>query len=119
MAMNQIQFQKGVSLNDFLSRFGREDQCAQGLVSHRWPDGFRCPSCGAAGHEVVSHGARKLFQCRGCRHQTSLTAGTLMDSTKLPLRTWFLVILPLSQAKTWLYALVLMRQLGTSHSTAC
>jgi ribosomal protein L37AE/L43A len=118
MAMNQIQFQKGVSLTDFLSRYGSEDQCAHALVSHRWPDGFRCPSCGAADHYVVSHGARKLFQCRCCRHQTSLTAGTLMDSTKLPLRTWFLAIFLLSQAKTGLSALALMRQLGTSYRTA-
>ncbi|RZS58430.1 transposase-like zinc ribbon protein [Sphaerotilus mobilis] len=118
MAMNQIQFQKSVSLTDFLLRYGSKDQCAQALVSNRWPDGFRCPSCGAAEHYVVSHGARKLFQCRGCRHQPSLTAGPLMDSTKLPLRTWFLAIFLLSQAKTGLSALALMRQLGTSYHTA-
>ena len=41
-----------------------------------------------------------------------------MDSTKLPLRTWLLAILPISQAKTGLSALALMRQLGTSYRTA-
>lgn len=61
---------------------------------------------------------RKLFQCQSCRHQTSLTAGTLMDSTKLPLRTWFLAIFLISQDKTGLSSLALMRQLGTSYRTA-
>ena len=48
----------------------------------------------------------------------SLTAGTLMDGTKLPLTTWFLAIYLLSQAKTGLSALALMRQLGISYRTA-
>ena len=118
MPMNQVQFQHGMSLPDFLSSYGTEAQCAAALAAHRWPDGFRCPRCEAPAHYVVGHGARKLFQCRACRHQTSLTAGTLMDSTKLPLRTWFLAIYLISQAKTGLSALALKRHLGTSYRTA-
>jgi hypothetical protein len=69
-------------------------------------------------HYIVGHGARKLFQCNGCRHQTSLTAGSLMEHTKLPLTTWFLAIYLISQAKTGLSALALKRQLGVSYPTA-
>lgn len=111
MPMNQIQFQRGVSESE---RKGTETQCAAALVALRWPQGFRCPRCASAKHYVVDHGTRKLFQCRGCRHQTSLTAGTLMDSAKLQLRTWFLTIFLISQAKTWLLALALNGQLGKS-----
>ena len=42
-----------------------------------------------------------LFQCHTCRRQTSLTAGTLIGSTKLPLTKWFLAIYLVSQGKTW------------------
>lgn len=59
-----------------------------------------------------------LVQCRGCRHQSSLIAGTVMQGTKLPLTVWFLVIYLLSQAKTGLSALALSRQLGVSYPTA-
>ena len=118
MAMNQVQFQRGVCMPEFFERYGTEDQCAAALVAMRWPGGFQCPRCSSGAHYVVSHGRRKLFQCRGCRHQTSLTAGTMMDSTKLPLRTWFLAIFLISQAKTGLSALALKRQLGTSYRTA-
>ena len=118
MPINRIQFQPGVSMPEFFSRYGSEDQCAAALKALRWPQGFRCPRCDCPEHYVVGHGGRSLFQCRGCRHQTSLTAGTLMDSSKLPLRTWFLAIFLISQDKTGLSSLALKRHLGTSYRTA-
>lgn len=87
MAMNRIQFQPGMSLPEFFERYGSEQQCQTALMTLRWPVGFRCPRCACAARYVVGHGARRLFQCRACRHQTSLPDGTLMDSTKLPLST--------------------------------
>lgn len=118
MPMKRVQFQPGVSMAEFFSRYGTEAQCAEAVKAMRWPPGFRCPRCSSAEHYVVGYGARKLFQCQACRHQTSLTAGTVMDSTKLPLTTWFLAIFLLSQDKTGLSALALMRHLGTSYRTA-
>jgi hypothetical protein len=118
MPMNRVQFQPGMSMVEFFDRYGSEAQCAEALSTQRWPDGFRCPRCSGTDHYVVGHGTRKLYQCRACRHQTSLTAGTLMDSTKLPLRTWFLALYLIGQAKTGLSALALMRHLGTSYRTA-
>jgi len=118
MPINRIQFQPGVSMPAFFARYGSEAQCAAALQALRWPGGFRCPRCNAAEHYVVDHGSRTLFQCRACRHQASLTAGTVMDSTKLPLRTWFLAIYLISQDKTGLSSLALMRHLGTSYRTA-
>ena len=118
MTFNRIQFQRGMSIPEFLGCFGTEPQCAAAVTAARWPDGFRCPRCGAAEHYIVGHGARKLSQCNSCRHQTSLTAGSLMEHTKLPLTTWFLAIYLISQAKTGLSSLALKRQLGVSYPTA-
>jgi transposase-like protein len=118
MATNQIQFQHGMSIPEFLASFGTEAQCAEAVRQARWPQGFHCPRCGAADHYVVGHGARKLYQCNGCRHQTSLTSGSLMEHTKLALSTWFLAIYLISQAKTGLSALALKRHLGVSYPTA-
>ena len=85
MARNKVQFQKGFSLNQFIEQFGSEEQCCEALAQWRWPEGFRCPSCGHDQHCQLTH--RQLRQCNRCRHQTSLTAGTIFDSTKLPLTT--------------------------------
>jgi transposase-like protein len=118
MAQNRIQFQPGMSTPEFIAQYGTEEQCAAALELARWPDGFRCPRCGSATHGVIQGERAKRFQCKACRHQTSLTAGTVMEATKLPLTTWFLAIYLPSQAKTGLSAMALMRQLGVRYPTA-
>lgn len=116
MKKNPIQFQKGFSLPDFMNRYGTESQCTEALFQARWPTGFQCPGCGGRRYSVIK--TRKLYQCTGCHHQTSLTSGTLFEQTKLPLTVWFLAIHLLTQAKTCLSALALKRQIGVSYNTA-
>jgi hypothetical protein len=70
------------------------------------------------GTSSSARGARKPFQCIGCRHQASVTAGTMMEHSKLPLTTWFLAIHLISQVKTGISALALKRDLGLSYPTA-
>lgn len=118
MAMNRVQFQYGMSMPDFNKAFGTEPQCARALAQMRWPNGFHCPVCSNTTHCVVSGRTHPLYQCSACRHQTSLTAGSLLQSTKLPLTIWFLAIYLVSQAKTGLSSLALRRQLGVSYPTA-
>ena len=52
------------------------------------------------------------------QHQTSLIAGTIFQSTHLPLRKWFLTIFLLTQSKNGISALELCRQLGVSYNAA-
>ena len=112
MPMNRIQFQPGLSMPEFFGRYGSEPQCEAALESARWPEGFRCPCCGTSAYCVLRGANRKMFQCKACRHQTSLIAGTIFQGTKLGLTVWFLAIHLISQAKTGLSALALKRQLG-------
>ena len=73
------------------------------LYRWRWPNGFVCPRCEHTGHCRVQ--SRGLYQCSGCRYQVSLTAGTILASTKLALRTWFLAMYLLTQTKNGISAL--------------
>lgn len=116
MARNQVQFQKGLSLNQFISLYGTEEQCFNALFEWRWPSGFQCPSCGYDKSCRLSH--RKLQQCHRCHHQTSLTAGTIFESTKLPLTTWFQAFYLISQDKKGVSAMELHRHLGISYNAA-
>ena len=118
MAYNPIQFQHGMSLPEFLQAFGTECACCEAVLRARWPAGFSCPRCGGTAHCILFSLGRPLFQCHACHRQTSLTAGTLFASTKLPLTTWFLAIYLVSQAKTGLSALQLKRDIGVSYPTA-
>jgi transposase-like protein len=118
MAMNRVQFQRGMSLFELFQQFGTEARCEAALEHARWPHGFRCPRCGGSAHCVLGVRARKTFQCNTCRHQTSLIAGTVFEGTKLGLTVWFLAMYLISQAKTGLSALALKRDLGVSYPTA-
>jgi ribosomal protein L20 len=76
------------SLIEFQRRFPGERACAAYLAQARWPDGFRCPSCGhAKGWELSTKAF--TWECAGCDRQTSVTAGTVMHASKLPLTVWF------------------------------
>ena len=118
MARNKVQFQKGLSEADFDKNYGSEEQCHASLVSWRWPDGFECPDCGGRPHCVVTRGARKLFQCNACRKQTSVRAGTIFASSKLPLRLWFKAIYLLTQSKKGISSIELSRRLGVTQTAA-
>jgi len=118
MAMNMLQFQKGLSMNDFFERFGSEYQCREYLEQARWPKGFVCPKCNSHKHCVVWHGEQKTFQCHDCRTQTTLTSGTIFQSTKLPIVKWFQAMFFLTQSKNNVSALELTRLLGICYRSA-
>lgn len=118
MARNGIQFQKGLSLPEFQRFYGTEEQCEAALEKARWPDGFRCPRCNGHQHGLVYGRRLKRFQCRSCGHQATVTAGTIMQATKLPLTAWFLAFYLIGQAKTGISSLELSRHLGVKYDTA-
>ena len=118
MSRSAIHFQKGLSLPEFQRLYGTEEQCEAALEKARWPDGFRCPRCQGNEHGLV-HGRRlKRYQCRTCGHQATLTAGTIMQATKLPLTTWLLAFYLIGQAKTGISSLELSRHLCVKYDTA-
>jgi transposase-like protein len=116
MAKNSVQFQKGYSLPKFLKAYGSEEKCREKLFKYRWSEGFQCPKCGHTHYYELK--TRQLFQCTRCRHQCSITSGTIFDSSKLPLPTWFLAIYLITQAKEGMSALSLRRFLGISVNAA-
>ena len=118
MARNQVQFQKGLSEAGFAEIYGTEEQCHAALVKWRWPNGFECPGCSGADHCVVTRGARRLFQCNACRKQTSVKAGTIFASSKLPLRIWFKTIYLVTQSKKGISSIELGRRLGVTQTAA-
>jgi transposase-like protein len=94
---------------EFDERFATEEACRAYLIRLRWPDGFRCPTCG---HTVGWVMERNLMLCARCRHQTSITAGTIMHKTRKPLRMWFKAMWWIATQKTGGSAKGLQRILG-------
>jgi len=101
---------------EFGQEFPSDDACAVYLERLRWPAGFCCPACQTIG--VPWRQTRDRLVCSACRHQTSVTTGTILEKTRTPLTTWFEAAWHLTTAKNGLSAKTLERTLGTSYRTA-
>jgi hypothetical protein len=106
------------SLSEFEQRFGDEAACAEYLAAARWPDGFACPGCGGTKAWRLDT-EPWTYECVRCGRQTSVTAGTIMHHSKLPLTTWFWAAYVMATQPNGISALQLQRALGLgSYKTA-
>jgi transposase-like protein len=97
--------------------FRTDATCRDYVRRLRWPNGFVCAECGAAGEPWTM--SRDRFRCRACEWETTLTAGTVLQDTRKPLRLWFLAMWFITSQKNGVSALGLQRELGLgSYETA-
>lgn len=100
---------------DFQNHYSSEAACLDALEKMRWPKGFICPNCEHdAGYRLRS---KRLIQCAVCRHQTSVTSGTLFHKTRVPLQNWFWIIYSIAHDKGGASALRLSQQLNMHYAT--
>ena len=105
------------TLEEFEGRFVTEQACREYLMRLRWPGGFACPRCG--GQRARPSRRRGLLRCGQCDYQASVTAGTIFQDTRLPLRTWYRAMWWVTSQKTGASALGLQSILGLgSYGTA-
>jgi len=101
----------------FLDWFPDEQACTAYLQRIRWPRGVVCRRCGESGEAYRASRGRVV--CRHCRHQCTLTAGTVFDKTRTSLRSWFAAVWYITNQKQGVTALGLQRVLGLgSYQTA-
>ena len=102
---------------EFEEFFPDEEAAPRYLEWLRWPEGFRCPGC--AETTAAWRSGRGLLICSACRQQVSVTAGTLFEKTRKPLRSWFHVAWEITNAKQGVNALTIQHRLGLrSYQTA-
>ena len=106
---------KKYPLGAFMKQFSTEARCREYIASLRWKEGYVCPKCGGRHAYQLSNGR---YQCAQCRHQVSVTAGTVLHKTHMPLTQWFLAFYLVCQDKRGISAVQLSSQLGTTYKTA-
>ena len=104
------------SYREFVGMFPDEEACAAYLEQLRWSSVFICPACETSADPWRQ--TRGRLVCPACRHQTSVTSGTILDKTRTPLTTWFEAAWHVTTGKNGLSAKTLERTLGTSYRTA-
>jgi len=101
---------------DFQKRFATEDACLEYLIASRWLDGFVCSRCEST--DAWWKSSRRLFECKACHHQASVTAGTVMHRSRMPLGLWFWAAYLVTTHTPGLSALQFARQLDLHYETA-
>jgi transposase-like protein len=100
------------TLLEFQRAFPDEAACAAHLEKLRWPAGFVCPGCGAAGAPQRLRSRASVLRCRSCLAETRLTAGTIMHRTRTQLLVWFWGAYLVTTHTPGLSAVQFQRQLG-------
>ena len=104
------------TLLELEEQFATDEQCRAYLAALRWPEGFMCPRCGGRKAWPAQRG--RLI-CAACRHQTTVTAGTIFQDSRLSLRLWCRALWHVTSQKNGASALGLQRVLGLgSYQTA-
>ncbi|MFC2016161.1 IS1595 family transposase [Chloroflexota bacterium] len=102
---------------EFNRQFSTESECLDFLIQSRWSDGFVCSRCGNKDYYWIS--TRKLLRCKKCSYDASVTAGTVMHRSKMPLKLWFHAAYLVATLTPGMSALQFQRQIGlSSYQTA-
>ena len=81
----------------FIAKFSSEKACHEYLAKKRWPNGFVCPSCKGIHGWLLADGK---YECSHCHKQVSVTAGTILHRSHIPLIKWFLAFYLVMSDKT-------------------
>ncbi len=99
-----------MTILDFVDKFSDEKSCKEYFKDIRMKEGVVCKKCQCRKHYSLA--SKWQFQCSKCNFRTALKSGTVMENSRLPFRTWFLVMLFMTSTKKGLSACELQRQIG-------
>ena len=105
-----------MDLIQLMDNFNTEAKCRELLEELRWPSGVACLQCGSL--HIRHTVSRNQFDCGSCGYQFSVTAGTMLHDTHLPLQKWFLATYLMIESKKGISALQLKRTLNVAYRTA-
>src|ERR1700753_251419 len=99
---------------EFQRLFPDDAACAAYLERARWSDGFVCRCCGVVEQPFRIAARPGILECRSCRRQTGLLAGTVMERSHTPLNIWFWAAYLVISHTPGMSAVQVQRQLGLS-----
>ena len=105
-----------MNLMQLIDRYPHDDECREALEDIRWPAGVCCTRCGDM--DVLELPKHNRWECKSCKYQFSVTSGTIMHDSHLPLRKWFIAIYLMCESKKGISANQMKRTLGVAYQTA-
>jgi transposase-like protein len=102
--------------------FHDDDAAREHLEKVLWPLGPHCPRCGVSGDRITKLRGKStrpgVYKCKECRKPFSVTVGTVMERSHIPLSKWLLAAQLMASSKKSMSAHQLHRMLGTSYEAA-
>ncbi len=102
----------------FQDHIAKEEDCIGLLAQARWPNGYCCPRCDHNQAYVIQTRRLPLYQCIGCRHQTSLAVGTIMENSRIPVSKWLFTLYLVSLIDREINAMQLQQRIQVTYKTA-
>jgi len=99
-----------MNIFSFTAHFDSEEACRQHFKEERDQIGVVCKECGHTEHYWIK--SRWSYECKNCRHRTSLRSGTIMQSSNLPFLVWYKTMFLLSATKKGFSSKEIQKQLG-------
>ena len=108
----------GISLIELFEMFPDEQTAREWFESTRWPDGRACAKCGSVQTSPVPNEKPMPYWCSDCRSYFSVKTGTVLQSSKLPLRKWAIAIYQITTSLKGVSSMKLHRDLKIRQATA-
>ena len=111
-------YRKGISLIELFEMFPDEQTAREWFESTRWPNGRACAKCGSVQTSPVPNEKPMPYWCSDCRSYFSVKTGTVLQSSKLPLRKWAIAIYQITTSLKGVSSMKLHRDLKIRQATA-
>jgi transposase-like protein len=107
---------KKFTIAQFNEIFSDEDTCLALVRDMVYPDGIVCRKCGETKHYKLAN--RKAYSCNACGTHVYVLAGTIVEKSSTPLKSWFYAMYLMASTRTGISAKQLERELGVTYKTA-
>lgn len=106
------------SLPDLIKRFPNDSAARTYLERRKWNGNPVCPHCGCIGAYKLNDG--KTYKCKDklCHKKFTVTVGTIMENSNIPLNTWFAAIYIATAHKKGISSVQLAKDLGITQKSA-
>jgi transposase-like protein len=102
--------------------YNDDDAAREHLEGLLWANGPECPRCHITGERITKLQGKStragVYKCKDCRKPFSVTVGTIMERSHIPLSKWVMAAQLISSSKKGMSALQLQRMIATNYETA-
>lgn len=110
--------QSPITFKQFQEKFQSEEACYKHLYDMKWPEGFQCPKCKHGACSIITTRTLPLYECKQCKHQTTVIVGTILEKTRTKLSTWLAALFLVSHDKRGISAKLISNELEICYQTA-